>query len=263
MTLAGSMRLEFLGMEWNLADAREAKAAVIRLSRAPEFTYVVTPNVDHVVRLHGEAGLFSVYEPAALCLCDSRIIGHLARLSGLDLPVVPGSDLTRMLLEDEVCRYRIAVVGGDPNLHSALVRLYPVHRWSFLAPPMGLRENPEARTAIANFVETSGADVILFAIGAPQSEICCAEILARRKARGVALCIGASLEFLTGAKQRAPKWMQRLSLEWLHRLIDEPQRLWRRYLVEGPRIFAIWRRWLSSPSGINRARSGSSPFGGD
>jgi UDP-N-acetyl-D-mannosaminuronic acid transferase (WecB/TagA/CpsF family) len=62
-------------------------------------------------------------------------------------------------------------------------------------------------------------------------------------ATGVGLCIGASLEFLTGAKRRAPLWLQRLGLEWLFRLLTEPRRLWRRYLVEGPRIFVLWWRW--------------------
>ena len=60
---------------------------------------------------------------------------------------------------------------------------------------------------------------------------------------GVGLCIGASLDFLTGRKARAPLWMRKASLEWLHRLLSEPRRLWRRYLVEGPRIFVLTMRW--------------------
>jgi N-acetylglucosaminyldiphosphoundecaprenol N-acetyl-beta-D-mannosaminyltransferase len=56
----------------------------------------------------------------------------------------------------------------------------------------------------------------------------------------VGLCIGASVEFLSGAKRRAPRWMQRAGLEWLYRLLSEPRRLWRRYLVKGPRVFKLW-----------------------
>ena len=105
------------------------------------------------------------------------------------------------------------------------------------------------------------AVALFFAIGAPQSEIVFAEILERGQARGVALCIGASLEFLTGAKTRAPLWMQRAGLEWLFRLGTEPRRLWRRYLVEGPKIFGIWRRWRKLNAGLPRAASGSSVSG--
>jgi exopolysaccharide biosynthesis WecB/TagA/CpsF family protein len=60
---------------------------------------------------------------------------------------------------------------------------------------------------------------------------------------GIGLCVGASMDFLSGSRKRAPQWMQQARLEWLFRLLDEPQKLWRRYLVEGPKIFRIWLAW--------------------
>ncbi|HEU4820333.1 MAG TPA: WecB/TagA/CpsF family glycosyltransferase, partial [Qipengyuania sp.] len=90
------------------------------------------------------------------------------------------------------------------------------------------------------FVERTQAQLVLFAIGAPQSEIVAHAIARRGRAGGVGLCIGASVEFLSGAKRRAPSWMQRAGLEWLFRLVSEPGRLWRRYLLRGPRIFRLW-----------------------
>jgi exopolysaccharide biosynthesis WecB/TagA/CpsF family protein len=77
----------------------------------------------------------------------------------------------------------------------------------------------------------------------PQQEMIAHAIAAQSGARGTALCIGASIDFLTGRARRAPRWMQRLSIEWLHRLLSDPARLWRRYLIEGPRIFAMAWRW--------------------
>src|SRR3546814_15777850 len=90
---------------------------------------------------------------------------------------------------------------------------------------MGIRHDPAARTAIAEFGEAAAADVVFLAVGAPQSEMVCADIGQRGRARGVALCIGASLEFLTGAKSRAPLWMQRAGFAWLFRLLREPQQI--------------------------------------
>lgn len=58
-------------------------------------------------------------------------------------------------------------------------------------------------------------------------------------ARGLTLCCGASINFLTGVERRAPQWMQRLSLEWLYRLLQNPRRLARRYLVRGPQIVRL------------------------
>ncbi len=255
-------RQEFLGLSFDPVDINCARRAVVSRAGGESFHYVVTPNVDHIVGLDRsqDPQLLAAYEGAALCLCDSRILARLAAFADIRLPVVPGSDLTRDLLGYALPRGRIAVIGGDPLLHAALEQIYPRFEWLFHAPPMGLRRNADARTAVGDFVVSSEADVILFAVGAPQSELLCAEIAARGGARGVALCIGASLEFLTGAKRRAPRWMQRASLEWLFRLLSEPRRLWRRYLVEGPRIFAIWQRWRTARA--SRDLSGSTPSAG-
>jgi N-acetylglucosaminyldiphosphoundecaprenol N-acetyl-beta-D-mannosaminyltransferase len=109
-----------------------------------------------------------------------------------------------------------------------------------------LLDNAPAQREVIEFVEACPAPLIFFAIGSPQSELICAQIAQRGIARGVALCFGASLEFVTGAKLRAPKALQKTGLEWLFRLATEPRRLWRRYLVEGPTVFLIWLRWLLS-----------------
>lgn len=256
--------VEFLGLHFDELNASAALSEVEQLIGKAAFSYVVTPNVDHMVALNrtADATLLSAYDNADLTLCDSRILSQLARRSGLTLAAVPGSDLTRQLLGTPDARWRCAIIGGDAALHNDIQRLYPQHNWSFHQPPMGVRRNPAARLQIAAFVENSDADIFFFAIGAPQSEICCYEIAKRGRAHGVALCIGASLEFLTGAKKRAPLWMQRSSLEWLHRLGSEPRRLGRRYLLEGPPIFLIWRRWSKLKTARRRAESGSIPSDG-
>ncbi|MES2782402.1 MAG: WecB/TagA/CpsF family glycosyltransferase [Pseudomonadota bacterium] len=254
-----SVKTEFLGLHFDNIDAAHAMQEITLLVGKHTFSYVVTPNVDHIVALNRthDAMLSNAYEKADITLCDSRVLSLLAARSGLTLEPVPGSDLTRQILEMVGRSWRIAVIGGNADLHAQIAKLYPQHIWAFHQPPMGVRRSQAARREIAVFVEHAEADIIFFAIGAPQSEICCYEIAQLGRARGVALCIGASLEFLTGAKKRAPLWMQRSSLEWLHRLGSEPQRLWRRYLVEGPQIFQIWRRWQKLNAARHRAGSGS------
>src|SRR3546814_1278567 len=98
------------------------------------------------------------YRDAELCLCDSRNLARLARWSGIDLPVVTGSDLTRDLLMAALPSAKIAVVGGDESIHGDLAALFPRFEWTFFAPPMGIRHDPAARTAIAEFVEAAAAD---------------------------------------------------------------------------------------------------------
>ena len=119
---------------------------------------------------------------------------------------------------------------------------------------MGVRDRPALQEEIACFVEREAPDFTFLAMGAPQSELVAQRLANRGKARGVALCIGASIEFLSGARRRAPRWTQRLGLEWAFRLLSEPRRLWRRYLVQGPRIFVIWYRWrrVAAATGVER-----------
>ncbi len=240
-------RARFLGLGITPLSFDQAVNCVSALARKRAFVFVVTPNVDHVVRLarEGAEGPFhTVYRSAALRLCDSRILALLARLAGEQLPVVAGSDLTarlfdRVLTRDEV----VAVVGGTAALHDALQRRYPALHLVPIDAPMGLTTDAAARTRVVERLENVAADYVFLAVGAPQSEMIAAELAARGRTGGVGLCIGASLEFITGLKVRAPLWMQRARLEWLHRLASEPRRLWRRYLVEGPAIFAIVLRW--------------------
>ena len=257
-------KIEFLGLHFDDVRASAALDEVKQRIGKPAFFYVVTPNVDHVVGLNRsqDSAFLNAYKHADMTLCDSRILSLLASRTGLRLTAVPGSDLTRQLLATCGSVWRCAVIGGDDVLHAHIARMFPQHQWTHHQPPMGVRRSDAARLKIIEFVENADADVIFFAIGSPQSEICCYEIAQRGRARGVALCIGASLEFITGAKKRAPSWIQRASLEWLYRLMSEPGRLGRRYLVKGPNIFLIYRRWRSLRVARRRDVSGSNPSAG-
>jgi exopolysaccharide biosynthesis WecB/TagA/CpsF family protein len=104
---------------------------------------------------------------------------------------------------------------------------------------MGFAEDPQAVEAVLEFVENVGSfRFCLVAVGSPRQEMVAQMLVQRRRARGMILCIGAAINFLTGGETRAPQWMQRSGLEWLYRLLQDPRRLAYRYLVRGPRFFA-------------------------
>lgn len=239
--------IDFLGLDFDPLNM-DAMLAILRERRPNSpFAFVVTPNVDHIVRLSRDdtpAIVREAYRAAGWCLCDSRILALLARLHGLSLPVVPGSDLTAHLIRGIIAPGdRLCLIGGKEGDAAVLRGLRPDIDIIQHIPPMGLATDPGARAAAARFAAETQARFTLLAIGSPQQELVAAAIAAMPEARGTALCIGASIDFLTGRERRAPLWMQRASLEWLHRLLRNPARLWRRYLVEGPRIFLLAARW--------------------
>ncbi len=247
--MSGGGTAGFLGVTFDVLDEPAVLAWIDAAAGETPFRYVVTPNVDHVVMLaeDGNEPWRGAYRDAvadaALTINDSRILQRLARLSGKNLPVTPGSDIVRALVRERQGRAgTVALVGGRVEEADWLRRAMPHHTVLHHQPPMGVRDDAATQQSIARFVEDSRAELALFAIGAPQSEIVCRAIALRRRASGLGLCIGASVEFLSGAKRRAPTWMQKAGLEWLFRLANEPTRLWHRYLVRGPRVFALW--WM-------------------
>ncbi len=246
-----SVKQSFVGFNFDRLTFEQAVADVAARAAGAGLTYVVTPNVDHVVRLEDGtdgAEVRRAYLEADLCFCDSRILALLARISGLTLQIVPGSDLAADLLRNQLnAGDKLNLIGGDALMASRLAAMFPQVSIAHHAPPMGLMQKPGAIAATVDFMEANPARFSLIAVGSPQQEMIAWHAKQRGKATGVALCIGASVEFLTGTKNRAPRWVQRAHMEWLHRLASEPRRLWKRYLLRDPKIFGIvlgwnWRR---------------------
>ena len=233
----------FLDLSFDNLALNEVKARLAEVSPKTPYSYIVTPNVDHVVRLESHPELRPIYEDAELCVCDSRILALLARLQGHRLEVVPGSDLTEALFAEVIQPGdRIAIVGGDHRLLNQLRSKYKGVEFAHHVPPMGLSRDKAARRAAAAFVASANARFTLLAVGSPQQEIIARGALSMAPSGGVALCVGASLDFLTGRQKRAPRVLRKLGLEWAYRLVTNPRRLWRRYLVDGMKIFPIYAR---------------------
>lgn len=236
---------EFIDLKFAWRDQAQVLRDVEQRPQDAAFAYIVTPNVDHVVRIqHARSDLWPMYRNAWITLCDSRILGRLAQRAGLLLPIVPGSDLTVALFR-EVVRPddRIAVIGGSADAIDTLRRRFGLTNLVHHNPPMGFIHDHAATADTVQFAIAARARYTFIAVGSPQQEILAYRIARTGQATGVGLCIGASLQFLTDEQVRAPKIMQRLSLEWLFRLLSDPRRLWRRYLVDGPLIFEIAREW--------------------
>jgi exopolysaccharide biosynthesis WecB/TagA/CpsF family protein len=229
-----------------LADMDAATAAAALAARAAEapFAYVMTPNADNFVRISGDPALRAIYQNALMRLLDSRVVARASRLLGLAPPAVaPGSDLTAELLRDHLIPgERITIIGLRPAYLPPLIAACGLAPPFHHNPPMGFERDPAAMRAAVEFVLAHPARFVFLAVGSPRQEMLADAIRASGRATGLGLCVGASLEFLAGASRRAPRWMQRAGLEWLHRLGSDPRRLARRYLVDNPPIFNLLLR---------------------
>ena len=228
----------FLGLRFDTGSVEEAICSILA-ETSGSFKYVVTPNVHHIVTiLDNPESTRLLYERAWRVFCDSRVLSRLARFNGQTLPVITGSDLTPQLIARAAAlRLPIAIIGPTAAACAALMEKYPCLVISVHTPPMGFIKSEHEIQKCVEFVVEKQAPLVFLAVGMPQQEILACRIADHPQARGIGLCIGASIDFMIGKQRRAPVWMQKAGLEWLHRLLSDPRRLASRYLIESPRIF--------------------------
>ncbi len=254
------MRQTIFGVTLDDLDLPQAVAAIGDAVAARAHAYVVTPNVDHVVRLRRDPLFRLTYEHAALCLVDSVPLVIAARLVGRPLVGrVAGSDLLPALCRLAVEQgYSVALFGGRGGVAlraaAVLKANHPALRIATVyTPPDDFQiEGPDAEAAVAA-LNLAKPDILFVGLGSPKQELW-VHWHWDRLAVTVAVCCGAALDYAAGAKPRAPAWMQRAGLEWLWRLAHEPRRLWRRYLVDDLAFLGIvlkewWRLRVRKSSG--------------
>ncbi len=222
--------MDFMGHDFTPLTQGQIMARLLAWPQGASFAYLVTPNADHLARLRRVPALRVVYARALYRLLDSRCLWHAATRLGLPAPpVVTGADLTHALLPHLAGR-RVAVLGMRPSVIAALARHYPDITFLHHAPPMRLLYKRDAFFAAVSFAESARTDFVFLALGAPVQEMLAYALARRRRACGFGLCVGAALEFASGQRARAPLWMRKAGLEWMHRLLCEPHRLAGRYI---------------------------------
>ncbi|MFO1153012.1 MAG: WecB/TagA/CpsF family glycosyltransferase [Rhodospirillales bacterium] len=260
--LSAGRHLRFLDVPMCLVSGGDLLSLLARRVPDAPFAYVVTPNVDHVVRVGREGeGIRNLYNQAWLSVCDSQILRRLAGFLGVDLPLNTGSDLTRAIFEQVLTADdRITIIGCAPATVAILQERYPGLNIAHYDPPMGFIGDEVEVERVVQFIVDHPARFVFLAVGSPRQEIVALRVRQRDDATGLGLCIGNSLNFLAFPESRSPRWVSRLHLEWLHRLMSDPARLWRRYLVDNPAIFAMFIKALIAGRAIEpTAGTGEGP----
>jgi N-acetylglucosaminyldiphosphoundecaprenol N-acetyl-beta-D-mannosaminyltransferase len=247
--LAHSGTVRLLGLD--LADAslpEVAEALALRSATLP-FSYVVTPNADHYVRLGRQRDyLLPFYLAAGALLLDSRVVRRLARALGLRVPpVVTGSDLTAQLFKHWIAPDEpLTIIGTTLESVAHLVRTFSLTQVAHFAPPFGFESDPKLIDQCVQFVHSHPARFIFLACGTPRQELLAHRIEETGGASGIGLCIGAAIDQIGGIETRAPQWMRSAGFEWCWRISRDPKRLGLRYLQDLAIIPALIRERIGA-----------------
>jgi N-acetylglucosaminyldiphosphoundecaprenol N-acetyl-beta-D-mannosaminyltransferase len=244
--------ISLFGMQIAHIAMNETVARVLGWCREPRgdsCRYVVTPNVDHAVLFQQRADLRAAYDDASLVLADGAPIVVASRLLGRPLPErVAGSDLVPEIFQAANKPLRVFLLGAAPGVAMSAARRIESRSRSVkvvgtYSPPLGFENDDVENDRILTEIATSRPDLLIVGFGAPKQELWVHRHRHAIQAK-VALCAGATIDFLAGNRERSPKWMRRAGLEWLHRLGSEPRRLASRYARDAwvfPQL--VWREW--------------------
>ncbi len=248
--------MRFLNTRIDNLTMEETLSQIEHLVDARTGGYVVTPNVDHIVQLEKNEKLREAYQKAALVLTDGQPLIWISKL--LKCPIkekISGSDLFPHLCERSAQKgWRVYLLGAAPGVaRKAAENLrgrYPgLQIVGTSSPAYGFEKDEQQKQKIWSDIRRARPDILIMAFGTPKQELFLLE--SRKELEGIlAFGLGASLDFMAGTAKRAPLWMQRCGLEWLYRLLREPRRLYRRYLIQDSKIVSIvWKYRKQPPEG--------------
>lgn len=205
--------------------------------------FLASANLDHIHHFKAASGRSDLFAATAdsewLVLPDGMpVVWTVRRLTGQRWAQLAGADLLPDLLDVAACASaRVGFLGGTPEMHARLATVLQGARSGvtvagYWAPPRQVLFNPRASGNLAADIRSSQVDLLVVSLGKPRQEQWLAMYGVACGVRAAA-AFGAASDFLAGTSPRAPRPLRRAGLEWMYRLVREPRRLWRRYLVEG------------------------------
>ena len=247
-------RVPLFGIEIDPITLAEAVERSLTWMREPLATchIIVTPNLDHVVRLQHDTGMRAAYRQAALVVADGWPVVTASRMLGRPLPKrVAGSDLVPALLAagkgEGNSVFLLGAMPGVANIAATRIqRDWPGIRIAgTCSPPVGFEKDSAACQEILQQIAAASPDLLIVGLGCPKQELWLARFANELKCK-VAIAAGATIDFLAGKQVRAPRWMQQSNLEWMYRMLRDPRRLANRYWTDAVSFPAIFIRELTS-----------------
>lgn len=232
--------IPIVGTRVNPVDYLFVVDAIVKWSLQRESRYICAANVHMLMEAYDSSEYKQIVNSADLIVPDGMPIVWLMRFKGQKMQQrIYGPALMLYILEAAAKKnIPIGLYGGKPEvlniLNTRIRQQYPRINivYSFSPPFRGLSERE--KYSIIHDIDKAGVRILFVGLGCPKQEIWMGEN--RGRIQTVMIGVGAAFDFHAGIKPQAPKWMQKIGLEWLFRLITEPRRLWWRYLYHNPRF---------------------------
>lgn len=237
------MKYSILNTYVNSTSYEEATGTIVKWARDHESRYICAANVHMIMEAYDSPDFQEIVNNADLVTPDGMpLVWAMRRLGSLHQQRVYGPDLMlEVLAKIDHPKTPIGFLGGSPDVLEHMVgnlkTRFPSMNVTYRFSPPFRPLSPEEDRRIVEDLNTSGARILFVGLGCPKQE----RWMAAHKdnVRAVMLGVGAAFDFHSGNKRQAPKWMQAIGLEWLFRFAQEPQRLWRRYLVYNSRFMVL------------------------
>lgn len=229
----------------NNVDMTEVLKAIEQMVENNNKGYVVAINVDVVIKIENDPYLKEIVDNADMVLVDGKPLVWIAKWHRHPVKAkISGSDLVPLLCKRAADKgYSIFIIGGKEgiaeqakqNLEKTLPGIKIIGTY---APPLGFEKNESELEKINNIINAVRPDLLIVCFGCPKQEKWIYENYQKYDAK-VSICAGATVDFLAGNVNRAPKWMSEHGLEWFYRFLMEPKRLFKRYFVDDLKILKL------------------------
>lgn len=233
----------------NNVNMDEAIQAIEDMIASEKKSYIVAINVDVVMKIENDSYLKEITDKADMVLVDGKPLEWIAKWHKRPIKAkISGSDLVPILCERAAEKgYSIFIIGGKEGIAEKakqnLERDLPgIRIVGTYAPPFGFEKDEKELSRINEMTSSVHPDILIACFGCPKQEKWIYENYQKYDAK-VSICAGATVDFLAGNVNRAPKWMSDHGLEWFYRFLQEPKRMFKRYFVDDMKILKLIRKY--------------------
>lgn len=233
----------------NNVNMDEAIQAIEDMIASEKKSYIVAINVDVVMKIENDSYLKEITDKADMVLIDGKPLEWIAKWHKRPIKAkISGSDLVPILCERAAEKgYSIFIIGGKEGIAEKakqnLERDLPgIRIVGTYAPPFGFEKDERELKKINEMISSAHPDTLIACFGCPKQEKWIYENYQKYDAK-VSVCAGATVDFLAGKVNRAPKWMSDHGLEWFYRFLQEPKRMFKRYFIDDVKILKLIRKY--------------------